>query len=90
VIPFVGIALASSCKFFRYHDAAVVTITLLKIIAGAVLAFCMEVAEFMVVTHNSSLTLSVAGIFKVGHLISQVFNPFKTQLMTGHTDHRKH
>jgi solute carrier family 35 protein C2 len=65
VIPFIATALASNCKFFRYHDAAVVVITLLQIIAGAVLAFCMEVAEFMVVTHTSSLTLSVAGIFKV-------------------------
>jgi solute carrier family 35 protein C2 len=37
----------------------------LQIVAGAVLAFCMEVAEFMVVTHTSSLTLSVAGVFKV-------------------------
>jgi solute carrier family 35 protein C2 len=37
----------------------------LQIVAGAVLAFFMEVAEFMVVTHTSSLTLSVAGVFKV-------------------------
>lgn len=62
-IGFEGVTLASNCKFFRYHDATVI-ITLLQIIAGAVLAFCMEVAEFMVVTHTSSLTLSVAGIFK--------------------------
>jgi solute carrier family 35 protein C2 len=58
-------ALASNCKIFRYQDTAVVVITLLQIVVGAVLAFCMEVAEFMVVTHTSSLTLSVAGIFKV-------------------------
>lgn len=71
----VGMALASNCKIFRYQDTAVVVITLLQIVVGAVLAFCMEVAEFMVVTHTSSLTLSVAGIFKVWDIMSCVFNP---------------
>jgi solute carrier family 35 protein C2 len=61
----VGLALVTNCKFFRYHDVVAVAVTLLQIVAGAVLAFCMEVAEFLVVTHTSSLTLSVAGIFKV-------------------------
>jgi solute carrier family 35 protein C2 len=61
----VGMALASSCRSFRFNDAAVVVVTLLQIIAGAVLAFFMEITEFMVVTYTSSLTLSVAGIFKV-------------------------
>jgi solute carrier family 35 protein C2 len=61
----VGLALATNCKFFHYHDVVAVVFTLLQIVTGAVLAFCMEVAEFLVVTHTSSLTLSVAGIFKV-------------------------
>ncbi|XP_066592564.1 solute carrier family 35 member C2 [Prorops nasuta] len=34
------------------------------IIAGAILAFHMEVMEFLVVTHTSSLTLSISGILK--------------------------
>lgn len=63
-ISFEGLALVTNCKFFRYHDVVAVAVTLLQIVAGAVLAFCMEVAEFLVVTHTSSLTLSVAGIFK--------------------------
>lgn len=37
----------------------------LQIICGAVLAFCMELSEFLVVSFTSSLTLAVAGIFKV-------------------------
>uniref|UniRef100_A0A182PP50 Sugar phosphate transporter domain-containing protein n=1 Tax=Anopheles epiroticus TaxID=199890 RepID=A0A182PP50_9DIPT len=36
----------------------------LKISVGAFIAFAMEVSEFMVLTNTSSLTLSVAGIFK--------------------------
>uniref|UniRef100_A0A182Y106 Sugar phosphate transporter domain-containing protein n=1 Tax=Anopheles stephensi TaxID=30069 RepID=A0A182Y106_ANOST len=35
-----------------------------KISIGAFIAFAMEVSEFMVLTNTSSLTLSVAGIFK--------------------------
>lgn len=35
-----------------------------KISIGAFLAFFMEISEFLVLSHTSSLTLSVAGIFK--------------------------
>lgn len=35
------------------------------VVAGAILAFSMEVIEFLVVTYTSSLTLSISGIFKV-------------------------
>lgn len=38
---------------------------LLKISFGAVLAFFMEISEFLVLSWTSSLTLSIAGIFKV-------------------------
>lgn len=40
-------------------------ILLLKITLGAFIAFAMEISEFLVLSHTSSLTLSVAGIFKV-------------------------
>lgn len=36
-----------------------------KIVFGACIAFCMEVSEFLVLSLTSSLTLSVASIFKV-------------------------
>lgn len=73
-IVLVGLALVTKCKFFNNHDLVAAVVILLQIVAGAVLAFCMEVAEFLVVTHTSSLTLSVAGVFKVWNTVSQVFN----------------
>ena len=48
----------------NYQDEAIYMV-LLKISAGATLAFFMEVSEFMVLSKTSSLTLSIAGIFKV-------------------------
>ena len=41
------------------------------VIGSALLAFTMEIMEFLVVTYTSSLTLSISGIFKVK-------NPFFT------------
>lgn len=40
---------------------------MLKLIAGALIAFAMEFSEFLLVTYTSSLTLSIAGVFKVPH-----------------------
>lgn len=37
----------------------------LKILVGALMAFFMEVGEYLVITFTSSLTFAVAGIFKV-------------------------
>ncbi|KAI5640953.1 triose-phosphate transporter family domain-containing protein [Phthorimaea operculella] len=37
---------------------------MLKVSVGATIAFAMEISEFLVVTYTSSLTLSIAGIFK--------------------------
>ncbi|XP_037938988.1 solute carrier family 35 member C2-like [Teleopsis dalmanni] len=42
----------------------VIYMTIIKITFGAMLAFLMEVSEFLVVAQTSSLTLSIAGIFK--------------------------
>lgn len=36
-----------------------------KVLTGALIAFFMELSEVLVVTYTSSLTLSIAGIFKV-------------------------
>jgi solute carrier family 35 protein C2 len=41
-----------------------------SVLIGALMAFFMEIAEYLVVTFTSSLTLSVAGIFKVPNLLS--------------------
>lgn len=42
-----------------------VTWLLIKITIGAFIAFAMEISEFMVLSYTSSLTLAIAGIFKV-------------------------
>lgn len=39
-----------------------------QVLFGAFIAFFMEITEVLVVTYTSSLTLSVAGIFKVSQL----------------------
>lgn len=44
--------------------------TILKVSVGATIAFAMEISEFLVVTYTSSLTLSIAGIFKVRRSIN--------------------
>lgn len=51
---------------FQSADHSVLIYLIFKILLGAVIAFFMEVTEVMVVTYTSSLTLSIAGIFKVG------------------------
>lgn len=53
--------------FGKWNDyqPADVYMVLLKITFGATLAFSMEVSEFLVLSKTSSLTLSIAGIFKV-------------------------
>ncbi|KAG8226789.1 hypothetical protein J437_LFUL002835 [Ladona fulva] len=53
-----------SNKVFCFDDWDVLFTTIWMVAIGTVMAFLMEVAEYMVVSFTSSLTLSVAGIFK--------------------------
>ncbi|XP_016966562.3 solute carrier family 35 member C2 [Drosophila biarmipes] len=46
------------------HTSNEITWAIAKITAGALLAFLMEFSEFLVLCKTSSLTLSIAGIFK--------------------------
>ncbi|XP_025074397.1 solute carrier family 35 member C2 [Pogonomyrmex barbatus] len=48
-----------------WNNISNILLTTSAIIAGAILAFSMEVMEFLVITYTSSLTLSISGIFKV-------------------------
>jgi hypothetical protein len=59
--------------FNHLHDQfveapALLLPTLLKVTVGATIAFAMEISEFLVVTYTSSLTLSIAGIFKASNI----------------------
>jgi solute carrier family 35 protein C2 len=48
-----------------WSNYSLIIVTIFVVVGGAILAFSMEVLEFLVVTYGSSLTLSVSGIFKV-------------------------
>lgn len=63
-IIFEGTYLATSCLVFRYEDFHILWSTMGKVLLGSVAAFSMEISEFLVVSHTSSLTLSVSGVCK--------------------------
>lgn len=63
-IAFEGIPIATSEKVFRFRDAEVVLRTCKYVLAGSLLAFLMELSEYLLLTYTSSLTLSIAGIIK--------------------------
>ncbi len=60
-----GVDLAASKATFRTENMSDSMHTLNLILFGGILAFCMEVAEFMVIRFTSSLTLSIIGVVKV-------------------------
>lgn len=62
---FLGTSIITSCCLFRFVSLEIMSDTLFKISVGALIAFLMEFTEVMVVTYTSSLTLSIAGVFKV-------------------------
>lgn len=59
-----GPTLITHCQLLRSKDPSVLAYLIVKVLIGAFIAFFMEATEVMVVTYTSSLTLSVAGIFK--------------------------
>lgn len=63
-IPFEGAKLATSAMVFRYHDVTVMLKTVGQALTGAVLAFLMELSEYLLLVCTSSLTLSISGILK--------------------------
>lgn len=60
-----GSRMLDSFASIDWNDRRLIFITMTTVFSGAILAFCMEVLEFLVVTYGSSLTLSISGIFKV-------------------------
>ncbi|KAL9701374.1 hypothetical protein quinque_004815 [Culex quinquefasciatus] len=63
-IGFEGKRIFEGLETLRQTDSSVVLDMWLRISVGAFIAFAMEVSEFLVLCSTSSLTLSVAGIFK--------------------------
>ncbi|XP_017779040.1 PREDICTED: solute carrier family 35 member C2 [Nicrophorus vespilloides] len=68
LIPFVltieGLSLIRFCMEVYAKDSSELNLLIIKVLIGACIAFFMELSEVMVVTYTSSLTLSIAGIFK--------------------------
>ena len=63
-IGFEGARIATSVSVFRFEDPAVFLQTVSLVSIGGVIAFVMELTEFLLVSYTSGLTLSVAGIVK--------------------------
>ncbi|VDN99632.1 unnamed protein product [Rodentolepis nana] len=61
---FEGDAFLTSPFIFRSQDYLSILRFTSYIVLGSCLAFGLEISEFFVVCHSSSLTLSIAGIFK--------------------------
>ncbi|KAL8616329.1 hypothetical protein ACOMHN_056272 [Nucella lapillus] len=59
-----GTKLASTELVFRFTDFELLAQNMGLVLIGAILAFFLEFSEFLLVSNTSSLTLSIAGIFK--------------------------
>lgn len=60
-----GLHLSTSEKIFRFQDTGPLLRVLGSLFLGGILAFGLGFSEFLLVSRTSSLTLSIAGIFKV-------------------------
>lgn len=54
-------------KLFGIHEAGMLFSLVGKLFLGGILAFGLGFSELLLVSRTSSLTLSIAGIFKVRH-----------------------
>ncbi|XP_075772309.1 LOW QUALITY PROTEIN: solute carrier family 35 member C2 [Pelodiscus sinensis] len=63
-VAFEGLPLSTSEKLFRFHEAGLLLAVVGKLSLGGFLAFGLGFSEFLLVSRTSSLTLSIAGIFK--------------------------
>ncbi|KAM4692217.1 solute carrier family 35 member C2 isoform 2-T2 [Rhinophrynus dorsalis] len=59
-----GLHLSTSEQLFRNHDTSRLLLLIGTLSAGGLLAFGLGFSEFLLVSKTSSLTLSIAGIFK--------------------------
>ncbi|CAG9558599.1 unnamed protein product [Danaus chrysippus] len=65
LLPFTIMFEGMNCLQYMYElPPSQLLPSVLKVSVGATIAFAMEISEFLVVTYTSSLTLSIAGIFK--------------------------
>ncbi|XP_029161955.1 solute carrier family 35 member C2-like [Nylanderia fulva] len=79
---FEGSRIYTGIRVTDWSDIGSILLTASAVIAGAILAFSMEVMEFLVVTYTSSLTLSISGVFKEICTLALAF-ALKGDQMTG-------
>lgn len=69
VLPMVfaieGESLATSSQVFNARELHVPAYFALLILAGGAIATSMELAEYLLLSHTSSLTLNICGVVKV-------------------------
>jgi len=63
-VAFEGVRISTSLTMFRFEDTGLFLGTVTRVVFGGIIAFFMEVAEYLLVSYTSGLTLSVAGIVK--------------------------
>nr|XP_022345028.1 solute carrier family 35 member C2-like [Crassostrea virginica] len=63
-VYFEGIKLSTKEDFFAYTDTTLIMRNMGLVFLGASIAFFLEFSEFLLLANTSSLTLSIAGIFK--------------------------
>uniref|UniRef100_A0A673LJ90 Collagen alpha-1(XX) chain-like n=1 Tax=Sinocyclocheilus rhinocerous TaxID=307959 RepID=A0A673LJ90_9TELE len=61
-----GLSVSTTEKLFRVSELSHLLYSLLTLSVGGMLAFGLGFSEFLLVSRTSSLTLSIAGIFKLG------------------------
>lgn len=59
-----GERLVASEFGFRFETFDIAVVNIIKIGVGGVMAFFMEMGEFLIISHASSLTLSIVGVVK--------------------------
>ncbi|CAL1679930.1 unnamed protein product [Lasius platythorax] len=79
---FEGSRIYTGIRVTDWSNIGSILLTASAVIAGAILAFSMEVMEFLVVTYTSSLTLSISGVFKEICTLALAF-ALKGDQMTG-------
>ncbi|GFS05822.1 solute carrier family 35 member C2 [Elysia marginata] len=57
-------AISTTKLYFRFSDWSVLMPSIGMILLGGALGFMLEFSEFLLLSHTSSLTLSISGIFK--------------------------
>ena len=62
---FEGMRILNDLNQIDWNDSAFIFSRTFAVLGAAALAFSMELMEYLVISHGSSLTLSITGIFKV-------------------------